>query len=130
VLSSGQGSGLTNRTLGQTGGAETHTLSVSEMPAHNHSGFTNGGVNDGAHTHSATVSTGGYETRVYASDMLFYGDQHIGLWTYANAGSPQAITVTIGNDGSHKHAISSQGGGSAHNNMTPYYVLAFIIRFQ
>lgn len=30
------GSGLTARTLGQTGGAETHTLSVAQMPAHSH----------------------------------------------------------------------------------------------
>lgn len=32
----GTGSGLTARTLGQTGGNETHILSTSEMPAHTH----------------------------------------------------------------------------------------------
>ena len=35
-ISSGQGSG-SNFTIGQTGGAETHTVSLSEMPAHSHS---------------------------------------------------------------------------------------------
>jgi microcystin-dependent protein len=36
----GQGSGLTNRTtIGSTTGAETHTLTTSEMPIHNHSGY-------------------------------------------------------------------------------------------
>ena len=37
ILGAGQGSLLTNRTLGDTNGAETHTLNVSEMPSHNHS---------------------------------------------------------------------------------------------
>lgn len=32
----GSGSGLTTRNIGQTGGAETHTLAESEMPAHTH----------------------------------------------------------------------------------------------
>lgn len=32
----GQGSGLTNRTLGQVVGAETHTLTINEIPSHNH----------------------------------------------------------------------------------------------
>ncbi len=32
----GQGVGLTNRTLGQIIGAETHTLSTDEMPSHSH----------------------------------------------------------------------------------------------
>ncbi len=33
----GQGAGLSNRALGAAGGAERHTLSTSEMPAHSHS---------------------------------------------------------------------------------------------
>ncbi len=32
----GQGSGLTNRALGDAGGEEKHTLSVAEMPSHTH----------------------------------------------------------------------------------------------
>ncbi|MCW9039385.1 MAG: phage tail fiber protein [Rhodospirillales bacterium] len=34
----GQGSGLSNRSLAATGGAETHQLSVAEMPSHAHAG--------------------------------------------------------------------------------------------
>lgn len=36
VIGVGEGSGLSRRTLEQVGGAENHTLSVDEMPAHNH----------------------------------------------------------------------------------------------
>lgn len=36
-IGAGQGSGLTNRALAATGGAETHTLTTAEMPAHTHS---------------------------------------------------------------------------------------------
>lgn len=36
-IGQGQGSGLTNRTLADTGGSDTHTLSESELPSHNHS---------------------------------------------------------------------------------------------
>ncbi len=37
VIGSGTGSGLTARTHGATGGAETHTLTITEMPSHAHS---------------------------------------------------------------------------------------------
>lgn len=37
IIGVGQGAGLTNRVLGASGGAETHTLTVGEMPTHTHS---------------------------------------------------------------------------------------------
>lgn len=36
VIGSGQGTGLTNRAIGSTGGAENHTLTEGEMPNHSH----------------------------------------------------------------------------------------------
>jgi microcystin-dependent protein len=35
-IGAGQGSNLTNRVIAATGGAETHTLTVSQMPSHSH----------------------------------------------------------------------------------------------
>jgi microcystin-dependent protein len=37
VLGSGEGIGLTNRIINTTGGEENHTLTIPEMPRHNHS---------------------------------------------------------------------------------------------
>jgi microcystin-dependent protein len=37
IIGAGQGATLTARNAGETGGAETHTLTVSEMPSHSHS---------------------------------------------------------------------------------------------
>ena len=36
LLAAGQGPGLSNYAIGQQGGEETHTLTVSEMPSHAH----------------------------------------------------------------------------------------------
>jgi len=43
AIGAGQGQGLTNRLLGQKGGAEVHYLTIAEMPSHAHS--------QPAHTH-------------------------------------------------------------------------------
>jgi microcystin-dependent protein len=42
----GQGAGLSNRTLGQNVGSETHNVNVSELPTHTHT------IIDPGHTHS------------------------------------------------------------------------------
>ena len=36
IVGAGQGSGLTNRIKGHSGGEENHTLTTNEMPSHNH----------------------------------------------------------------------------------------------
>lgn len=46
TVGAGTGTGLTTRTLGQTGGLEGVTLNLAQIPSHNH------GVNDPGHNHS------------------------------------------------------------------------------
>lgn len=46
-LGAGQGSGLTNRFLGNTLGEESHTLSLSEMPSHGMHGAAQYGMDGG-----------------------------------------------------------------------------------
>ena len=59
-----QSGGLDGDTLGATGGAETHTLTESEMPAHTHSvpsgaaGASNYALNGPAGSFSSAQTTG------------------------------------------------------------------------
>jgi microcystin-dependent protein len=93
----GQGVGLTNRTSGQTVGAEVHTLSVSEMPGHNHiDGFAGvnsagsfgvssvpvaGNINNqGGQTtvnHALTSSSGGGQAHNNMQPTIFLGNTFI-----------------------------------------------------
>lgn len=81
-------SALRQLPVGTAGGAETHTLSLTEMPRHNH--------NYPMWNHNQTSGNSGYpETAGPASPIKEEGGT-----TY------------------------DTGGGQAHNNMPPYYVLA------
>ncbi|MBD2268619.1 hypothetical protein H6F62_07525 [Anabaena sp. FACHB-1391] len=112
ILGSGQGNGLTNRTKGMTGGVERHTLTVAEMPAHNH------GITDPGHSHRWTASRQlpGTDDGNYSSE-LSKGDSGTG-----ETMSKDTTSVTTG------ISIQNNGSGQSHENMPPFYVLAFIIK--
>jgi microcystin-dependent protein len=107
VGSGGASSGTLGNAVGNTGGAETHTLSTGEIPAHSH------GVTDPGHTHTLTQSALVANTAGTAFD---------------NAGTAGAGASVSANSNTTGISIQNAGGGGAHNNMQPSAVVMKIIK--
>ena len=119
ILSSGTAPPLTSRSIGQTGGIETVTLNISQIPSHNHnvSGSTS---QDGDHFHTSNV----LNSSQYQTGSL------IGAFSGYNVFQD----VNTNNAGTHHHTMNfdsgTTGGGQSHENMPPFYVLAYIMRIS
>jgi microcystin-dependent protein len=86
--------------LGELGGEQTHTLNISELPAHNH-------VPNGSSASPSLPSALGNQ---WSSIPALYNA------TPNAAMNPACITAT--------------GGNQPHDNMSPYLVLNYIIALQ
>lgn len=64
IVGAGEGSALTRRTLGESGGEERHVLAPSELPSHSH--LMGIGASD-----STTMTTGGQRRLVSLYDDVF-----------------------------------------------------------
>jgi microcystin-dependent protein len=92
------GSGFT---LGERGGEQAHTLTISELPAHNHP------VNASSNAANASVPTG-----------AFWAD---------GAKSNYAASSNTGMDPA---SVVATGGSQAHLNLSPFLTLNFCIALQ
>lgn len=106
-------------TLGNNGGAQTHTLTSGEsgVPAHNHPASSGNDSPDHTHgAHGATFASGSPTN--YTNE-----------WNIFNG----YFRSTSGADTRHTHAITvsnntAANAGSAHNNVQPTIILNYIIK--
>jgi microcystin-dependent protein len=114
------------RGVGTTGGAESVTLSINQIPAHNHrvEGWT---WNAGDHTHQLPWNAPDDGNGCCQNQ----DSQNTGLW--GDSGTTRWGRQS-NNAGDHSHRFDvtsySTGGGQAVTIMPPFYSLAYIMRVQ
>lgn len=90
--------GVDGDVLGGSGGAETHTLATSELPAHDHD------IDTAFKNNSTNGVAGNYPTGT-------------------NVSSPSGAQLSA-----NTNSIKNTGGGGAHNNVQPTIILNYIIK--
>lgn len=138
--------------VGTTGGAENVTLVSGNMPSHTHTVNTNSA--GGSHTHSGTTGTDNTdhqhlsgmtygligESSFGAPNATYLSEANYGLATSGFSSSENTThthSFTLNFVGDHSHTISttatSSGAngwtGGSHNNMPPYLVVNYIIKY-
>lgn len=105
-VGAGQGPGLSDRRLGESGGEERHELTVDEMPVHDHAVNVRG-----------TKPSNSERSKTPEDNILSHGGQKI--YTDLPADAEMAPGT-----------IAPEGGSVAHNNMQPFLGMNYIICMQ
>lgn len=141
----------TNNARGNVGGAETVTLTTTQMPSHAHGGSTNNDTPDHSHSGSGTGSTnttGGHSHRPASADQWAMADGTNNVpagggsinrniitsrtsvtTTDGDHAHTVSVSVSVGGASTrHTHPINAEGGGAAHPNLQPYQIVNKLIR--
>jgi microcystin-dependent protein len=113
VIDAGQGTGLTQYAVGETGGSASVALTAQELPIHPHDFMVK------ASSDATTASAGG---NVYEKPNFN---------AQGSTGPIFAYTQTApGTTRLNANAITASGSSAPHNNMMPYLTLNFCISTQ
>lgn len=108
-IHNGQGSGLSNYVIGQKAGAESVTLNVQQIPAHNHLiGIPSAPANQSVPSNATILAT-------ESSNAPGTGN----AYTYAAASGTQTAMVA--------GSIGGAGGSQPHNNIVPVMAVTYCI---
>jgi microcystin-dependent protein len=149
------GSGIDGATLGAAGGAEIHTLTTGQLPAHSHPNSLNdpthahpNSLTDPTHSHPNSLNDPTHShpisPQAQAGSGTTFAGGGVGGASQAGASGtqPSATGISISNAASAtgmsiNNAASATGisitnaaagGGGAHNNMPPTMICNFIMR--
>ncbi len=141
--------------VGATGGADSVTLTESQIPAHNHvassgnAGSHNhtGSTDSDSHNHSGSTSSdshnhsfslynfgsgqnkpSSYNATNHDTNYSTSSDTH--SHSFTTNWDSHSHSLNINNNGSHNHTITVEdtGGNGSHENRPPYYALALIMK--
>lgn len=123
VLGTGTGSGLTARTIGATGGEETHTLTGLESGTNVH----NHGITDPSHSHAEQVENGGGGiSTLHLTGGA--GGSFQGLGTGPAVADGATISTGTSGTGITINNSTTAPATNGHNVLDPFLVLTYIIK--
>ncbi len=118
--------------LGKSGGAKNHVLTTTEIPSHTHA-FSG--------TTTSTTTTGSAHTHSYGPNVLGWpvggsgGAAYAGWQDPSTYGNYLPTQTVVSTGGTHTHTVtaigtnSNVGSNTAHNNLQPYIVLKYLIKY-